>query len=207
MEEIGEVNDTIEVKAILIGGHYVGKTSLINVTIGLQFDTNLKPTITSSYVEKEFIINQKKYLVKLWDTAGMERYRTLNKLFYKNADIVIFVYDITRKDSFDELNFWTSEIKKELGENLILGLAGNKTDLIDIEEVDESIARDYAKKIKAEFKLVSAKENPDIFIRFLNEMLIKYINKNQSTITNRKGNNIKINMNKNKNKNKDKGCC
>jgi len=133
MEELDEVDDTIEVKAILIGGHYVGKTSLINVTIGLKFDTNLKPTITSSYVEKKFIINQKKYLVKLWDTAGMERYRTLNKLFYKNADIVIFVYDITRKDTFDELNFWTSEIKKELGENLIMGLAGNKTDLVDIE--------------------------------------------------------------------------
>ena len=207
MEELDEVDDTIEVKAILIGGHYVGKTSLINVTIGLKFDTNLKPTITSSYVEKKFIINQKKYLVKLWDTAGMERYRTLNKLFYKNADIVIFVYDITRKDSFDELNFWTSEIKKELGENLILGLAGNKTDLVDIEEVDESIARDYAKNIKAEFKLVSAKENPDIFISFLNEMLIKYINKNQSIIANRKGNNIKINMDMNKNKKKDKGCC
>lgn len=205
MEELDEVDDTIEVKAILIGGHYVGKTSLINVTIGLKFDTNLKPTITSSYVEKEFIINQKKYLVKLWDTAGMERYRTLNKLFYKNADIVIFVYDITRKDSFDELNFWTSEIKKELGENLIMGLAGNKTDLVDIEEVDESIARDYAKNIKAEFKLVSAKENPDIFISFLNEMLIKYINKNQSIITNRKGNNIKINMDRNKKENK--GCC
>ena len=205
MEELDEVDDTIEVKAILIGGHYVGKTSLINVTIGLKFDTNLKPTITSSYVEKKFIINQKKYLVKLWDTAGMERYRTLNKLFYKNADIVIFVYDITRKDSFDELNFWTSEIKKELGENLILGLAGNKTDLVDIEEVDESIARDYAKNIKAEFKLVSAKENPDIFISFLNEMLIKYINKNQSIITNRKGNNIKINMDRNKKENK--GCC
>ena len=205
MEELDEVDDTIEVKAILIGGHYVGKTSLINVTIGLKFDTNLKPTITSSYVEKKFIINQKKYLVKLWDTAGMERYRTLNKLFYKNADIVIFVYDITRKDSFDELNFWTSEIKKELGENLILGLAGNKTDLVEIEEVDESIARDYAKNIKAEFKLVSAKENPDIFISFLNEMLIKYINKNQSIITNRKGNNIKINMDRNKKENK--GCC
>ena len=205
MEELDEVDDTIEVKAILIGGHYVGKTSLINVTIGLKFDTNLKPTITSSYVEKKFIINQKKYLVKLRDTAGMERYRTLNKLFYKNADIVIFVYDITRKDSFDELNFWTSEIKKELGENLILGLAGNKTDLVEIEEVDESIARDYAKNIKAEFKLVSAKENPDIFISFLNEMLIKYINKNQSIITNRKGNNIKINMDRNKKENK--GCC
>jgi len=205
MEELDEVDDTIEVKAILIGGHYVGKTSLINVTIGLKFDTNLKPTITSSYVEKKFIINQKKYLIKLWDTAGMERYRTLNKLFYKNADIVIFVYDITRKDTFDELNFWTNEIKKELGENLILGLTGNKTDLVDIEEVDESIARDYAKNIKAEFKLVSAKENPDIFISFLNEMLIKYINKNQSIITNRKGNNIKINMDRNKKENK--GCC
>lgn len=206
MEELDEVDDTIEVKAILIGGHYVGKTSLINVTIGLKFDTNLKPTITSSYVEKKFIINQKKYLVKLWDTAGMERYRTLNKLFYKNADIVIFVYDITRKDTFDELNFWTSEIKKELGENLILGLAGNKTDLVDIEEVDESIARDYAKNIKAEFKLVSAKENPDIFISFLNEMLIKYINKNQSIITNRKGNNLKIDMDI-RNSKKMKGCC
>ena len=201
---MGEEDDTIEVKAILIGGHFVGKTSLINVTIGLKFNSHLKPTITSSYVEKVFKINKKKYLIKLWDTAGMEKYRTLNKLFYKNSKIVIFVYDITRKESFEELNFWTNEIKKELGEDVILGMVGNKIDLVDFEQVDESIARDYAKNKNADYKLVSAKENPNIFAAFLKEMLIKYIDKNNIRLTNRKGNNLKINLN---NKRKRNGCC
>ena len=206
MEEMEEVDDITEIKAILIGGHFVGKTSLINVTIGIQFDSDLKPTITSSYVEKKFEIKEKKYLVKLWDTAGMEKFRTLNKLFYKNSQIVIFVYDITRKESFEELNFWVNEIKKELGEDPILGVVGNKIDLIDLEKVDESIARDYAKNINANFKLVSAKENPIIFISFLEEMLIKYIGKNNNSITNKKGKNLKINIKNNK-KRKSNGCC
>jgi small GTP-binding protein len=209
MEDMEEEDNIIEVKAILIGGHFVGKTSLINVTIGIQFDSDLKPTITSSYVEKKFIINQKKYLVKLWDTAGMEKFRTLNKLFYKDSQIVIFVYDITRKESFEELNFWTNEIRKELGENLVLGMAGNKIDLVDSEQVDESMARDYAQNINANFKLVSAKENPRIFISFLEELLNKYIGKNNNNdrITNKKGENIKINLNNNKNIRKSNGCC
>ena len=209
MEDTEEEDNIIEVKAILIGGHFVGKTSLINVTIGIQFDSDLKPTITSSYVEKKFIINQKKYLVKLWDTAGMEKFRTLNKLFYKDSQIVIFVYDITRKESFEELNFWTNEIRKELGENLVLGMAGNKIDLVDSEQVDESMARDYAKNINANFKLVSAKENPRIFISFLEELLNIYIGKNNNNdrITNKKGENIKINLNNNKNIRKSNGCC
>ena len=207
MEEMEGVDNFIEVKAILIGGHYVGKTSLINVTIGIQFDSDIKPTITSSYVEKKFEIKQKKYLVKLWDTAGMEKFRTLNKLFYKDSQIVIFVYDITRKESFEELNFWTNEIKKELGEDLILGVAGNKIDLVDLEQVDESIARDYANNINANFKLVSAKENPRIFISFLEELLIKYIDKNNNNITNRKGKNLKINLNNNRNNRRSNSCC
>ena len=209
MEDMEEEDNIIEVKAILIGGHFVGKTSLINVTIGIQFDSDLKPTITSSYVEKKFKINQKKYLVKLWDTAGMEKFRTLNKLFYKDSQIVIFVYDITRKESFEELNFWTNEIRKELGENLVLGMAGNKIDLVDSEQVDESMARDYAQNINANFKLVSAKENPRIFISFLEELLNIYIGKNNNNdrITNKKGENIKINLNNNKNIRKSNGCC
>ena len=207
MEEMEEIDNIIEVKAILIGGHYVGKTSLINVTIGIQFDSDIKPTITSSYVEKKFEIKQKKYLVKLWDTAGMEKFRTLNKLFYKDSQIVIIVYDITRKESFEELNFWTNEIKKELGEDLILGVAGNKIDLVDLEQVEESIARDYANNINANFNLVSAKENPRIFISFLEELLIKYIDKNNKNITNRKGKNLKINLNNNRNNRRSNNCC
>jgi small GTP-binding protein len=207
MEEMEEIDNIIEVKAILIGGHYVGKTSLINVTIGIQFDSDIKPTITSSYVEKKFEIKQKKYLVKLWDTAGMEKFRTLNKLFYKDSQIVIIVYDITRKESFEELNFWANEIKKELGEDLILGVAGNKIDLVDLEQVDESIARDYANNINANFKLVSAKENPRIFISFLEELLIKYIDKNNNNITNRKGKNLKINLKNNRNNRISNSCC
>ena len=137
----------------------------------------------------------------------MEKFRTLNKLFYKDSQIVIIVYDITRKESFEELNFWANEIKKELGEDLILGVAGNKIDLVDLEQVEESIARDYAININADFKLVSAKENPRIFISFLEELLIKYIDKNNNNITNRKGKNLKINLNNNRNNRRSNSCC
>ena len=203
-----ENNEYKEIKTILLGEHGVGKTNLINTAIGLKFNENLQSTISSSFVRKEFFLNNKNYLMKIWDTAGMEKYRSLNKLFYKKSKIIIFVYDITRKKSFDELEFWTKEIEENIKNDHVIGIIGNKIDLFEKEEVDEFQAREYTKNKNGNFKLVSAKENPKAFISFLSDMLYHYvkIKENKKKQKNNLGKTQKVNLNKKKAKNKG-GCC
>ena len=193
----------IEIKTIILGEYSVGKTNLINAAIGQEFNESSKPTISASFVQKTYNLNGKNYLMKIWDTAGMEKYRSLTKLFYKDSKIIIFVYDITRQKTFDELEFWTKEVEDSLKTLHVIGIIGNKIDLFDNEEVDEFKARDYAKNKKGFFKLVSAKENPKGFASFLEQMLHNYIKKRKGKIKKDKVEKVKLNKKSSDNNN----CC
>jgi len=165
-----------EIKVILIGESGTGKTSLINAAIGLQFKENLESTTTNSFSSKKVKINGKEYVLNLWDTIGQEKFRSLTKIFVKDSKIVLLVYDITRKQTFDELNFWYKMIQDILGEEPILGICGNKQDLFVREQVKEETAKKYAEGKNIPFKLTSAK-NPLTFNKFLEELVGKYVEK------------------------------
>ena len=165
-----------DIKAILLGESGVGKTNLINVSIGESFSEDTSTTYSNSFVEKPFVINKINYIIRLWDTIGQEKYRTLTKLFFKDSKIIILVYDKSRKKTFDELNYWISEVKNLLGDDIIIGIAGNKYDLYDKnDDVDENNAREFAKNHNVKLKMVSAKEDKIGFINYLKELLIDYI--------------------------------
>ena len=154
-----------ELKVILVGEMGTGKTSLINTAIGLKFQEKLASTTTNSIVNKVMKINGKSYSINLWDTIGQEKYRSLTKIFLKGSKIVIFVYDITNLQSFQELNYWFDCTKDIINEKIVMGIVGNKSDLFLKEEVKESDARELAKQKGFEFALTSAKD-PLIFCEF-----------------------------------------
>ena len=96
----------------------------------------------------------------MWDTAGQEKYRSVTKNFYVNAAIGLMVYDIRVKDSFENIKIYWSEQLKEYGEeNIILAIAGNKSDLFEDQKVSEKEVKKFAESIGAIFKLTSCKEN------------------------------------------------
>ena len=161
----------ITVKAILIGDVYVGKTSLINVSVGMAFNPSELTTISSSFVKKKMTIDSQEYCINLWDTAGQEKLKALAKLFFKGSQIVIFVYDITDKKSFIGLKKWVEEVEKILENKYVCGIVGNKQDLYAKEEVDEEEVIEYANSKGMKFKLVSAKDNPKSFVDFLEELV------------------------------------
>ena len=167
-----DIEDGIKVKAILIGNMFVGKTSLINASIGMKFNPLERTTISANYVKKEMKIEQTKYIINLWDTAGQEKLKSMTKLFYKGANIVIFVYDITNEKSFQDLENWIKDVKDILNNNYICAIVGNKKDLYLKEVVKEEEAKQFANLNKMNFKLVSAKEDPKGFVDFL-EVLIR----------------------------------
>ena len=141
-----EEEDEDDLKVILIGESGTGKTSLINTSIGLEFQDKLETTHSSSIIQKKLEIDDKIYIINLWDTIGQEQYRSLTKIFMKGAKIVIFVYYITSYFSFKQLDFWFANTKEVLGEKPILGIIGNKSDLYIREEVKEEIAEECQTK-------------------------------------------------------------
>ena len=160
-------------KVILLGNSGVGKTNLINTSIGKLFNQEEEATITSTYVRKTIILKGQNFIVDLWDTCGQEKYRSLTKVFLRGAKIIIFVYDITDRISFDELKYWI-EMAQETEVNCIFGIVGNKMDLFLNEVVPEELARNFAKSKEFKFRLVSAKEDPKSFNRFLEELVQDY---------------------------------
>ena len=152
--------NAISAKAVLVGETAVGKTCIISRFIHDQFDPNSISTTAAMCVTKTMTFDEFKgkcIKFEIWDTAGQEKYRSLTKIFYKDAKAAILVYDITRRESFDEIKtYWYNQMKENAPKNIIIGIAGNKCDLFEDEKVPENEAKQFAKEIGAIFRLTSA---------------------------------------------------
>ena len=182
-------------KVVLVGETGVGKTSIISQFIDQVFEEELQTSTGGSFSSKEiFFDNGKSLKLEIWDTAGQERYRSLTKIFYKNSSCAILVYDITKKQTFDELkNYWIGQIKESAPKDIMLAVVGNKEDLLDKEQVDENEARDFAKENNALFFSTSAK-NSDAINQLFIDIGKKYTGWNS---------NAKIELNKENKENND----
>jgi len=160
---------------------------------------------TMSYVQKYITINNQKILLSIWDTVGQERFRSLSKLFFNDTKIVVLVYSITDKKTFEELDFWLNLYKECIGDEAILGIAGNKADLFLEQEVNEEKGEEYAKKNGGIFEMISAKENKLGLDNFINKLIIECLKKFPNLITNKKS--IKLFQQDTEREELKAGCC
>ena len=174
MSQNEEDADSDEIKIILIGDSGVGKTNLINTCVGLGFNESENPTVTGYFNSKTMVVNDKTYTLNLWDTAGQESYRGLTQLFFRGAEIIILVYDITSRKTYESLDEWYEISEDTINNEHIYGIVGNKNDLFVNAEITEEEGDNYAKSKNAKFKLVSAKETPGSLIKFVEELVIDY---------------------------------
>ena len=157
----------IRCKTILVGNSGVGKTSIISRYLG-KFNPKEKTTIGASFTNKLEVVNDKKILFEIWDTAGQERYRSINNIFYQDAYICLLVYDITKKQTFDDIKeYWYKSVLDEATENIIFHIVGNKIDLISEEEVGRNEVKDYCDKIGVDVSFISAKEENSTYVDIL----------------------------------------
>jgi len=204
-------------KVVLIGESGVGKTSIISRYITNTFKSQLMATSGANFVTKNLILEDDKeesqsIKFEIWDTAGQERYRSLAKVFYKNAAVCILVYDITRRSSLDAIkNYWFKEIKENAQKDVILALVGNKDDMYQFEEItnDEGIA--FSKEIDSIYRRTSAKsgEGIDELFRLVGQ---KFLNPNSINTTNMTNEELKkhgdkLKREKIKNEQKKRNCC
>ena len=200
-----------EIKLIILGDTGVGKTSIINRYIENKFTDNIPSTIGSNYIGKNLKRGDKQYVLNIWDTTGQEKYRSVTKLFVQEAKIVVLVYSINSKESFNVLDIWYKQVLDICGENIIIAIVGNKTDLFDQNEyednelVSEEEGKKYATDKNALFKLVSAKIDRKGINSLFDELLDEYIKKNPNS--NSQLSSFQLNPPSNKKIKKKENCC
>ena len=162
-------NDIVSLKVVLVGESGVGKTKIIRQYIDGIFDNNFQSNIGGSFCTKNINFGKKMVKLELWDTAGQEKFRSLSKMFYTNSKIIIFVFDLMVKSSFEELKkYWVDKVKETTDNDVIFAVVGNNLDLYDEHELDdddsveEGEGRIYANSINALYFEVSWKNNSQI---------------------------------------------
>ena len=159
--------DSNSLKTTLIGDSGVGKTCIIRRFVSNEFSDETLSTDGVNYSKKEISFEDKTVQLDLWDTAGQEQYRSLGKHFYKDSFIVILVYNITSKETFENLkNIWLDDVINFGEEYKVLAVVGNKCDLYEQEAVPEEEARKFAEENNAIFMNVSAKNGDNIDLLF-----------------------------------------
>ncbi|XP_050526145.1 ras-related protein Rab-21-like [Daktulosphaira vitifoliae] len=155
-------------KVVLLGEGCVGKTSLVLRYTEDKFSNNHISTLQASFVKKKLNINGRRVNLAIWDTAGQERFHALGPIYYRMSNGAILVYDITDEDSFQKVKNWVKELKKMLGNEICLVIAGNKTDLEKDRTVSIEDAENYSRLVGAIHCHTSAKMNLGIEDLFLN---------------------------------------
>ena len=189
MKKTNEDTDLLQIKMILLGNQAVGKTSIINRYVLDKFSSNIMSSFNMTYTEKILTLNNQKIQLNIWDTVGQEKFRSLSKLFFKDTKIVVLVYSITDKATFNDLGFWLNSFKETIGEEVIIGVMGNKSDLFLEQEVSEDEGEKFAKEINGFFEMVSAKENKEGLDKFITKLVFECLKKNPDLT---KGKNIKL---------------
>ena len=160
-----EEPDPIPVKVVLLGESGVGKTSIISQFTNNKFNPRCPTSVSAQFISKQMEFPKYNKILKfdIWDTVGQEKYRSLAKIFYKDARIIIFVYDITTEFSFEAIkDFWYKETNENADNDPILALVANKMDLYKDEQVKNEVGKEYADKINAIFQNTSAQNNSGI---------------------------------------------
>ena len=151
----------IVLKLLLLGDSSVGKTSILLKYISNKFDESSISTVGVDYMDKIIDYNKFKIKLQIWDTSGEEKFRTITKNFYRNADGLLVVFDLTKKESYDHIKSWINEAK-ENNDKLKTILIGNKLDLKDERMVTIDVAKQFAEKNNLKYIETSAKDGTNI---------------------------------------------
>uniref|UniRef100_UPI003AAA796D EF-hand calcium-binding domain-containing protein 4B n=1 Tax=Centroberyx gerrardi TaxID=166262 RepID=UPI003AAA796D len=143
-------------KIVLVGNSSVGKTSLLRRFCDDCFYPGTSATVGIDYSVKTITVDNSQVALQMWDTAGQERYRSITKQFFRKADGVVVMYDITDEQSFTAVRQWLTNVQEGAGEDIPIMLLGNKTDKESVREVQGGVGEKLAKDCQLIFYECSA---------------------------------------------------
>ena len=153
--------DEISLKILLIGDSFVGKTSLLLKYCDGQFPEAHMATIGVEFKDKIINVGKWKVRLQIWDTSGQERFRSITQNFYRNADGILFVYDVTNRESFSHIKDWLMDSQVE-DSDIKRILVGNKIDLEDKRAIDAEKMNSFAESKKMKCFETSAKSGENV---------------------------------------------
>jgi len=149
-------------KLLVIGDSGVGKSSLLVRFSDGTFSDSFITTIGVDYKVKNLEIDGKPVKLQIWDTAGQERFRTITSSYYRAANGILLVYDITEYETFKGISKWITEINRYASEDLVKILIGNKCDLVSERKVPYETGSELAQQLGIDFYETSAKEKVNV---------------------------------------------
>ncbi len=211
------VNYSYLFKYIIIGDSAVGKSNILLRYIHDNFNEEFQSTIGVEFGAKNIKIEDKIFRIQIWDTAGQETFRSITRAYYKNSVCAFVVYDITNKNSFQNVKSWIEDCRKQSPKTVFMVLIGNKVDLEDNRQVSYEEGSVFAEKNGMLFFETSAKTGKnieEIFLKSSMEIAKKidsgfYDLSNDSCGIKQGAGNASITLNRNNNGNEQAGgyCC
>ena len=204
---------TYEFKILLLGSIAVGKTAILSRYIKNEFLDIHKCTIKCDFQLKVVNVNNTTQAkLSIWDTCGDEKFRAITRQYYNDAHGILLIYDISNRDTFDDIEKWVEDIKNSAPADCAIFLIGNKSDLIDKRQVTYQEGKNKAEELGLLFNEVSAKNGDNILLIFgnISEAIIEQFERSKTEISEIKKNIKSLGTPELKNKRekiKEKKCC
>ena len=210
-----EVNFNYLLKYVIVGDAAVGKSNLLLRYTHGEFKEEYQLTIGVEFGSNNIIVDNNIFRIQIWDTAGQENFRSITRSYYKNSACALIVYDITRRQSVENLINWIEDCKNSSPKTVFMVLIGNKCDLEKNREVSEEEGREFAEKYGMLFFETSAKtgKNVEEVFKESTKIIAQKIKENYYDLENqscgiKKGNEENIVLgNSGNNNNEEKWCC
>ena len=173
---------TLEFKIVIIGSVAVGKTAITNRLQYQQFEEDYQPTIGAGYIPYRTTCDGRDVELQIWDTAGMERYKSLGPIYYRDAVAAIIVYDQTDQDSADAITKWLEAFRGTVKTQAFIAIAANKDDLPN-KVVNNKEIQQWAEENRFSFFITSAKSGVgvnEMFSTLVREVMKTYQSSNKT---------------------------
>jgi len=153
-------------KVVLIGDSGVGKSNLLSRFTRNEFNLESKSTIGVEFATRSIQCDSKTIKAQIWDTAGQERYRAITSAYYRGAVGALLVYDISKSESYNNVERWLNELRDHADSNIVIMLVGNKSDLRHLRAVQTDQASAFAEKHGLSFIETSALDSTNVELAF-----------------------------------------
>ncbi|XP_001631360.2 ras-related protein Rab-10 isoform X1 [Nematostella vectensis] len=171
-------------KVLLIGDSNVGKTKLLLTFLGQESIVQQMPTAANDFLSKTIKINNRKITLQIWNTAGLERFRSVTTTYYRGSMGVILVYDVTNAKTFDSVQMWIKNINENSDDDVVVVLVGNECHKQNKREVTTEQGEEFAAEHNLRFKEVSCKKNinvKEVFHEMAEEIILKLDSTTENT--------------------------
>ncbi|KAL5365395.1 ras family-domain-containing protein [Aspergillus floccosus] len=146
----------------------VGKSNLLSRFTRNEFNLDSKSTIGVEFATRSIQVDSKTIKAQIWDTAGQERYRAITSAYYRGAVGALLVYDISKHQTYDNVNRWLKELRDHADSNIVIMLVGNKSDLRHLRAVPTEEAKQFASENNLSFIETSALDASNVELAFQN---------------------------------------